>query len=285
MKDTEQILKETGVTKVAFAKYREMGLVDSYVKKAGKPGKRNAGFSYLYEDRVIQQINDVKRKMEQGITLSRQQKERWERKSKEVSRLKIVEVFSELPAEFKHFVPTCQLSNRDKNKVFNLVQEILACNDCKSAVERRIREGATGIKEESDLEKRMAEDPELVKKAQEACDAFYSDVRNKIYSAKGWMQLEVVVKELLADVLNNFAEPFELVPEIEAWFKKPGDIPGEGIYFTCSELFRLGYTLKKKINEFQGLFLEVYAPMFEDNLGESKVRLGHTIIKKDISKK
>ena len=63
MKETIEILKEIGISKVAFMKYREFGLVDSYKDKRPVLGKKGGGFQYFYEDKVIDQIKEVRRKM------------------------------------------------------------------------------------------------------------------------------------------------------------------------------------------------------------------------------
>lgn len=78
MKDTKQIISETGITKVAFTQYRRMGLVDNYIQKVAIPGKRGAGFKYLYDDKVVDQIREVRKASKWGISLSKQEQLRRE---------------------------------------------------------------------------------------------------------------------------------------------------------------------------------------------------------------
>lgn len=73
MKETNEILKITGITKVMFHRYKNMGLVDNFAEKRSTPGKFRGGFRYFYDDRVIDQIKAIKKGLEQGISLEKQQ--------------------------------------------------------------------------------------------------------------------------------------------------------------------------------------------------------------------
>lgn len=81
MKEYREILEETGISRVMFNCYKNMGLVDNYAQKVPTPGKKNGGFRYLYNNNVIDQIKEVKRKNEQGISLPQQQKDKWRQES------------------------------------------------------------------------------------------------------------------------------------------------------------------------------------------------------------
>jgi len=84
MKEVKEILAEAGITIGMFNRYKAMGLVSKYSKKASTPGKSGGGFRYFYDDGVIGQIREVQDKCANGISLMQQQKQKWVREQPRV---------------------------------------------------------------------------------------------------------------------------------------------------------------------------------------------------------